>query len=30
MSVRLRELKAEVPVLPVPEQKLVGLPEVAR
>jgi hypothetical protein len=29
MSVRLRELKAEVPALPAPEQKLIGRPEVA-
>jgi hypothetical protein len=29
MSVRSRELKAEAPALPVPEQKVIGRPKVA-
>jgi hypothetical protein len=29
MSVALAELRAEVPALPVPEQKLIGRPKVA-
>jgi hypothetical protein len=29
MSGGLTELKAEVPALPAPEQKLIGLPKVA-
>jgi len=29
MSVGLTELKAEVPALPAPEQKLIGEPEVS-
>ena len=30
MSVGSTELKAEVPALPVPEQRLIGRPKVAR